>query len=102
MADEYDIQQSLQDESDDFLMQNRQFAWIADSNNGSYSGGQVVLDCSGIANSGKYLSCSQSYIQVPLVMTLNSIASQMNNVTGENNFASSLKYGYHQLKKWTL
>ena len=56
MADEYDIQQSLQDESDDFLMQNRQYAWIADSNNGSYSGGQVVLDCSGIANSRKYLS----------------------------------------------
>ena len=53
MADEYDIQQSLQD---DFLMQNRQYAWIADSNNGSYSGGQVVLDCSGIANSRKYLS----------------------------------------------
>ena len=97
MADEYDIQQSLQDESDDFLMQNRQYAWIADSNNGSYSGGQVVLDCSGIANSGKYLSCSQSYIQVPLVMTLNSIASQMNNTTGENNFAASLKNGYHQL-----
>ena len=97
MADEYDIQQSLQDQSDDFLMQNRQYAWIADSNNGSYSGGQVVLDCSGIANSGKYLSCAQSYIQVPLVMTLNSLASQMNNVTGENNFAASLKNGYHQL-----
>ena len=43
MADEFDIQQLLQDQSDDFLMQNRQFAWIADSNNGSYSGGQVVL-----------------------------------------------------------
>ena len=79
-------------------MQNRQFAWIADSNNGSYLGGQVVLDCSGIANSGKFLSCSQSYIQVPLVMTLNTTgASQMNNITGENNFAASLKNGYHQL-----
>ena len=44
MADEFDIQQSLQDQSDDFLMQNRQFAWIADSNNGSYSGGQVVFN----------------------------------------------------------
>ena len=64
MADEYDIQQSLQDESDDFLMQNRQFAWIADSNNGSYSGSQVVLDCSGIANSGKYLSCAQSSVHL--------------------------------------
>ena len=30
MADEFDIQQSLQDQSDEFLMQNRQFAWIAE------------------------------------------------------------------------
>ena len=43
MADEYDIQQSLQDESDDFLMQNRQFAWIADSNNGSYSSAIFII-----------------------------------------------------------
>ena len=52
MADEYDIQQSLQGESDPILMQNGPFAWIADSNNGSYSGEQVVLDCGGIAKSG--------------------------------------------------
>ena len=62
MADEYDIQQSLQDVSDDFLMQNRQFAWIADSNNGSYSGGQVVLDCSGI------FDCSTGFINLPTII----------------------------------
>ena len=37
MADEYDLQQSLQDQTDSFLAQNRTFAWVADSNNGSYA-----------------------------------------------------------------
>ena len=49
----------------------------------------------------KYLidnaSSFEKPIVVPIVITLNSLASQMNNVTGENNFAASLKNGYHQL-----
>ena len=98
MADEYDIQQSLQEQSDEFLTQNRTFAWVADSNNGSYAGGsQIVIDASGIANSGRYLSCNNSYIQVPLVMTLNAVAGNLNNVTGESNFAASLKNSYTTL-----
>ena len=98
MADEYDLQQSLQEQSDDFLTQNRTFAWVADSNNGSYAGGsQIVIDASGIANSGRYLSCNNSYIQVPLVMTINAVAGNLNNVTGENNFAASLKNSYTTL-----
>ena len=45
MADEYDLQQSLQEQSDEFLTQNRTFAWVADSNNGSYAGGsQIVIE----------------------------------------------------------
>ena len=98
MADEYDLQQSLQEQSDEFLTQNRTFAWVADSNNGSYAGGsQIVIDASGIANSGRYLSCNNSYIQVPLVLTLNAITGNLNNVTGENNFAASLKNSYTNL-----
>lgn len=98
MADEYEIEQSLLNQGDDFLMQNRTYAWIADSNNGSYAGGsQIILDCSAISNSGRYLSCNNSYIQIPLVMTLNAIGGQLNNQTGENVFAASLKNGYHQL-----
>ena len=36
MADEYDIQQSLLEQDEEFLMQNRQYTWIPDSNGGSY------------------------------------------------------------------
>ena len=98
MADEYDIQQSLEAQGDEFLMQNRTFAYVNDSNNGSYNGSsQITIDCSGIANSGKYMSFQQSFLQVPLVMTLNAVAGQLNNVTGENNFAASLKNSYTTL-----
>ena len=98
MADEFEVSQSLSEQGDDFLMQNRTFAWIPDSNGGSYSGGgQVVLNCEGIANSGKYLSCNNSYIQIPLVMTLAATTGNFDNITGENNFAASLKNGYTQL-----
>ena len=98
MADEYDIQQSLEAQGDEFLMQNRTFAYVNDSNNGSYNGSsQITIDCSGIANSGKYMSFQQSFLQIPLVMTLNSVVGQLNNVTGENNFAASLKNSYTTL-----
>ena len=45
MADKYDIQQSLLEQDEEFLMQNRQYTWIPDSNGGSYAAGsQIVID----------------------------------------------------------
>ena len=87
MADEFEVSQSLSGQGDDILMQNRTFTWIPDSNGGSYSGGgQVVLNCEGIANSGKYLSCNNSYIQISLVMTLATTAGNCRSVV---NFSLS-------------
>ena len=98
MADEYDIQQSLLEQDEEFLMQNRQYTWIPDSNGGSYAAGsQIVIDGSPHANSGKYFSAANSFIQIPLVMTLQSVVGNLNNITSENDFALSLKNGYHQL-----
>ena len=51
MADEYDIQQSLLEQDEEFLMQNRQYTWIPDSNGDSYAAGsQIVIDGSPLAN----------------------------------------------------
>ena len=98
MADEYDIQQSLEHQGEEFLMQNRTFAYVNDSNNGSYNGSsQITIDCSGIANSGKYMSFQQSFLQIPLVMTLAANVGNLNNITGENAFAASLKNSYTTL-----
>ena len=86
-------------------MQNRTFAYVNDSNNGQYNGSnQITIDCSGIANSGKYMSFQQSFSQIPLVMILSALVGQLNNVTCENNFAACLKNSYttliHSLGEW--
>jgi hypothetical protein len=97
MADEFTLQTSLQEQSDDYLFQNRQYTYITDSNSGSYNqGGQVILELSGISNSGKYLDTNQSYLSVPLVTTLYAVEGQFAD-SAENAFAVSLKNGYTSL-----
>jgi hypothetical protein len=95
MADSYTVQKSLEEQSDDFLFQNRQYTYVTDSNNSSYSqGGQAILELSGISNSGKYLDTNQSYISIPIVTTLRALEGKFKNDTPENAFAVSFKNGY--------
>ena len=97
MADEFTLQKSLQEQSDDYLFQNRQYTYITDSNSGSYNqGGQVILELSGISNSGKFLDTNQSYISIPLVTTLYAVEGRFAD-SAENAFAVSLKNGYTSL-----
>jgi hypothetical protein len=51
----------------------------------------------GISNSGKYLDALQSFIVVPLVMTLVSTEGNINNASLENAFSASLKNGFGNL-----
>jgi hypothetical protein len=91
MADSYTVQKSLEEDENSYLFSNRQFVYITDSQNGSYSGTQVVLELSGISNSGKYLDT------IPTVTSLYAIEGTFKNDTGENAFAVSLKNGYTSL-----
>ena len=97
MADSYTVQKSLEEDESQYLFSNRQYSYITDSQNGSYSGTQVVLELSGISNSGKYLDTNQSYISIPTVTSLYAIEGNFKNDTGENAFAVSLKNGYTSL-----
>jgi hypothetical protein len=97
MADEFTLQNSLMEQSEDYLFQNRQFTYVTDLNSGSYNqGGQVILELSGISNSGKYLDTNQSYISITLVTTLHAVEGQFTD-SAENAFAVSLKNGYTSL-----
>jgi hypothetical protein len=96
MADSFALQSSLEPQSQEHLMQNRQFTYIADSNSSSYNQ-QVVFDLAGISNSGKYLDCGESFITIPLVLTMTATTGNLKNVSGENAFACSLKNGYSNL-----
>jgi hypothetical protein len=96
MADSFALHSSLEPQAQEHLMQNRQFVYIADSNSSSF-GQQIVWDLAGISNSGLYLDCAQSFLTIPLVMTMTSTTWNLKNVSGENAFACSLKNGYSNL-----
>jgi hypothetical protein len=96
MADEYALHQSMMSQYDDFIAQSLQYTYITDSNSSSYNQ-QVIFDLAGISNSGKYLDALQSFIVVPLVMTLTSTEGNINNASLENAFAASLKNGFGNL-----
>ena len=93
--DETTFQHSLDPQETEFEFSNRQFAWLPDSNNSSYANGQIVFDCASLANSGKFIDWSQSYLTIPLVLDVN--LSAVTTAAVENVFAASLKNGYHQL-----
>ena len=86
MADSYAVDQSLSNQDQVYIFQNRQFTWINDSNSGSYQN-QVVFDLAGVSNSGKYLNAPESFIVIPLVMTLAATTGNLKNNTLENAFA---------------
>ncbi len=96
MADSFALQSSLEQQAQEHLMQNRQFVYIADSNSSSYNQ-SLLFDCAGLSNSGKYLDCGQSFITIPLVLTMTATTGNLKNVSGENAFACSLKNGYSNL-----
>ena len=97
MADEYTFAKSLAPQDTDFEFDTRQFIYIPDQNNSSYPNGQVQFDLAGLSNSGKFIDWSQSFIQVPLVLNVNSSAGAFSGTSAENNFAASLKNHVYQL-----
>ena len=95
MADEATLALSIDQQETVFDFSSRQYGWIPDSNNSSYANGQIVFDCASLANSGKFVDWSQSYITIPIVLDVN--LSTATTASVENVFAASLKNGYHQL-----
>jgi hypothetical protein len=95
MADTYALEQSLLDQDNDFLMQQLQYTYITDSNSSSYQQ-TISWDCAGISNSGKYFDATQSFLTIPLVMTLASTGGAITDSV-ENAFAASLKNGFSNL-----
>jgi len=53
---------------------------ILDNQSQNYSGNQCVIDTSQLANSNKYMNYRESYLSIPLLMTLNATTSVTNNL----------------------
>lgn len=93
-ADIYTYESSLQSEFKEIPFARRDLAWVVDSNNSSYSGGQVIIETSQLANSGKYADFSQAFIEIPLVVAYK---SSVDATAANSAFTVGLKNGFHQL-----
>lgn len=71
---------------------DKQWLYVNDNNNGSYSS-QVVLDTTPLANSGSYLNWSEAFILMPLVLQIETLAGAIT-AAGAFDWVAALKSGY--------
>jgi hypothetical protein len=71
---------------------DKQWLYVNDNNNGSYSS-QVVLDTTPLANSGSYINWSEAFILMPLVLQFESTSANLT-ATNSADYLGCLKSGY--------
>ena len=96
VADNYTFSNSLEQDENNFIFDTKQYVYVPDSNNTSYSGGQIRFDATALSNSGKLFDSNQSFITIPLVLQM-AVGTGTCADAAENAFCLSLKNGYHQL-----
>ena len=78
---------------------DKQWLYVNDNNNASYSG-QVVIDTTSLSNCGSYINWSESFFSMPLVLQWEAAdlgAVGLFNATLPLDFFAGLKNGYWQL-----
>ena len=74
---------------------DKQWLYVNDNNNGSYSG-QIVLDTTSLSNSGSYINWSEAFIALPLVLQAEGSATA---ITASNSldYLMGMKNGFWQI-----
>jgi len=92
----YDLSQATEGSPNVFIRKD----WLSllDNQNGSYSGNQSVIDTSQLSNSNRYMGYQNSYLQIPMIMSLTCDSA---NIAGfdPTAVATSLDYSCG-LKNW--
>ncbi len=96
VADSYTFSNSLEQDENNFIFDTKQYVYVPDSNNTSYSGGQIRFNATVLSNSGKLFDSNQSFLTIPLVLQM-AVGTGTSADSQENAFCLSLKNGYHQL-----
>ena len=100
--DSYTLQQSNEFHDPDYIFKKRQYVSIGDSNGGYYPNGEIKWDLSSIANADKVPDFSQSFVQIPLVVTLSGIVAADGNNDVQNCYALTMKNHSHLIDSLKL
>ena len=66
--------ESIDAESSEPIMMDKQFLYVNDNNAQSYTG-QIVIDSTSLSNSGSYMGWSESFLAIPLVLQMQGSAN---------------------------
>jgi hypothetical protein len=86
--------ESVDSESSEPIMIDKQWLYINDNNAQSYTG-QVVLDTTSLSNSGAYMGWNESFLAIPLVLQMQGSANLP--VTSPLDFSLGMKSGFWQI-----
>ncbi len=92
MADSIVFEESVNTEISSSEFIDKQWLYVNDNNNGSYSS-QVVLDTTPLSNSGSYINWFEAFMLVPLVLQVESAAGTLTAAAAFDHMAA-LKSGF--------
>jgi len=94
-ADAVTLDMSLESKTEEPpIFVDKQWLYVNDQNQGSYSG-QIVLNTTSLSNNGAYVQYSEGYIVIPTVLQVQSASLTVN--ATPLDFACALKAGYWNL-----
>lgn len=88
----YDM--SSQSEAEPNIFVKKDWISILDNQNANYSGNQCVIDTSQLSNSNKWISYRESYLTIPLQLTLTGAALAPQTAATSADYVLSLKNWY--------
>ena len=97
------FEESLNTEVEHSEFISKKYIFVNDNNNGNYSS-QIVLDSTSLSNSGGYINWQESWILMPLVVTLstdllaNAGNLQLNTNTADYSWAFKSGYWQHDIQ----
>ena len=93
--DSFTYENSLHsNEKTDFIVTNKQFVFLTDSNQGNYPSNQILIDASSMATYDRFTNFSESWISLPLTLTATfNAGGDWSAAYASNDFALSLKNG---------
>ncbi len=75
MADQYEYLSSLSNQETEFMFKSKRNIRIPDTNQGSYPSSQINFNLSSLTTNNYFLSCKQSSIEIPYVISVTSTAN---------------------------
>jgi hypothetical protein len=75
---------------------SKQWLYVNDNNNGNYQS-QIVLDTTALSNSGGYIGWSESFLAIPLVITLSAKDVAVLPTNTPIDYFVGLKNGFWQI-----